>query len=146
MPVRLALAAALGAAALLCVAVTPAAADSSETRTETVTVDPNGHIAKDGTITLTGTYRCTDATGLALVSSSISQGDRSTVFGIGGTAARCDGAEHHWENSGKISPKTLKAGKAHVQATVTELRDGGPVLLLPAFHAVQEQDVTLTKK
>ncbi|MGW7820818.1 DUF6299 family protein [Streptomyces puniciscabiei] len=140
MPVRPALAAALGTAALLCAAVAPAAAADSP---ETVTVDPTGHIAKDGTITLSGTYRCTDASGVAFVSSSISQGDRTTVYGIGGSPAQCDGAEHHWENTGKIPPKSLKAGKAHVQATVTELRDGGVVLLLPAFHALKEQDVTL---
>ncbi|MGW7524480.1 DUF6299 family protein [Streptomyces sp. NPDC054783] len=144
MPVRPALAAALGAAALLCAAVPSAAAGPSET--ETVTVDPTGHIAKDGTITLTGTYRCSGASGVAFVSSSISQGDRTTVYGIGGTPARCDGAMHHWENSGKISPKSLKAGKAHVQATVTELRSGDLLLLLPAFHALKEQDVKLTKK
>ncbi|MGW2647436.1 DUF6299 family protein [Streptomyces sp. NPDC001393] len=144
MPLRPALAAALGAAALLCTAVAPAAAADSS---ETVTVDPTGHIAKDGTITLTGTYRCTDASGVAFVSTTVSQGDRTSVYGIGGTPARCDGAEHRWENTGRISPKQLKAGKAHVQATVTDLRSGGGLLLLlPDFHAVQEQDVTLTQK
>ncbi|MGV4981478.1 DUF6299 family protein [Streptomyces sp. NPDC001709] len=141
MPVRPALATALAAAALLCAAVGPAVADQSET----VTVDPNGRIDEDGTITLSGTYRCSSATGLAFVSSSISQGDRNVVYPIGGTTAQCDGAEHRWENSGTISQKTLKAGKAHVQATVTELRAGG-LLLLPAFHAVEEQDVKLTKE
>src|SRR5690348_6078149 len=126
---RPALAAALGAAALLCAAVGPASADPSET----VTVDPTGRIADDGTITLSGTYRCSGSTGLAFVSSSISQGDHTSVYPIGGTAAQCDGAEHRWENSGTISPRTLKAGKAHVQVTITELRAGG-LLLLPAFH------------
>lgn len=143
MPARPALAAALGTAALLCAAVAPAAADASET----VTVDKTGHITKDGTVTLSGTYRCTGAEGIAFVSSSISQADknRKIVYGIGGSAAECDGAEHRWENSGKVSPDDIKAGKAHVQATVTELRSGG-LLLLPAFHAVQEKDVTLSRK
>ncbi|GHE01560.1 DUF6299 family protein [Streptomyces alanosinicus] len=138
MPARPVLAAALGAAALLCAAVAPAAADSSET----VTVDKTGHVTKDGAITLTGTYRCTGATGPAFVSSTVSQGDRSFVYGIGGSAAQCDGAEHHWENTSTFSPSPFKSGKAHVQATVTELRSGG-LLLLPDFHATKEQDITL---
>ncbi|KUN04825.1 hypothetical protein AQI95_18220 [Streptomyces yokosukanensis] len=138
MPARPVLATALGAAALLCAAVAPAAADSSET----VTIDKTGHVAEDGTITLTGTYRCTGAAGLAFVSSTISQGDRTFVYGIGGSAARCDGAEHHWENTSSFSPNPFKAGKAHVQATITELRSGG-LLLLPDIHATKEQDITL---
>ncbi|MEU6770396.1 DUF6299 family protein [Streptomyces sp. NPDC046759] len=142
MPLRPALAAALGAAALLCAAAGPAAAGSAET----VTVDRTGHVAKDGTVTLTGTYRCTGATGVAFVSSSISQGSRTTAYGIGGTAARCDGAKHRWKNSGKVSSEALKAGKAYVQATVTELRPGGLLLLVPAFHAMQQKDVTLNRK
>ncbi|GHI02280.1 hypothetical protein AQI88_26740 [Streptomyces cellostaticus] len=141
MPVRPALAALFGAAALLCTAVGPAAADPSET----VTVDPTGTIASDGTVTLSGTYRCTGASGPAFVSSSIGQGDPNVEHGIGGTLAQCDGAEHHWENSGKVTPNPFKAGKVRVQATVTELRPGG-LLLLPAFHAVQGKDVKLTKK
>ncbi|MEV5873241.1 DUF6299 family protein [Streptomyces sp. NPDC052101] len=138
MPARHALAAALGAAALLCAAVAPAAADS----TETVTIDKTGHVTKDGTVTLSGTYRCTGAGDIVFVSSTVSQGDRTAVYGIGGTTARCDGAEHRWENTSKISPNTLKSGKAHVQATVTELRSGG-LLLLPDFHAIEDQDITL---
>ncbi|MEU1406471.1 DUF6299 family protein [Streptomyces sp. NPDC005728] len=149
MPLRPALAAVLGAAALLCVAAGPATADTpkprTKTTTEAVTVDPTGSIAPDGTVTLTGTYRCSDATGLAFVSSSIGQGDPDVKHGIGGTLAQCDGAEHRWENSGKPAPESFKADKAHVQATVTELRPGG-LLLLPVFHATKDQDVKLTKK
>ncbi|WP_369392522.1 DUF6299 family protein [Streptomyces sp. CG1] len=141
MPARPVLAAALGAAALLCAAVAPAAADP----TESVTIDKTGHVAKDGTITLSGTYRCTGVTGMAFVSSTVSQGDRTSVYPIGGTAAQCDGAEHRWENTSRISPNPLKTGKAHVQVTVTELRAGG-LLLLPDFHAVEDQDITLDQQ
>ncbi|MGW0767365.1 DUF6299 family protein [Streptomyces sp. NPDC002676] len=140
MPVRPVLAAALGTAALLCAAAGPVAADPSET----VTVDPAGRIAPDGTVTLSGTYRCTGGTGPVFVSSSVSQGDKSLKHGIGGTTARCDGAEHRWENSGQVSPQSLKAGAAHVEATLMELRPAG-IVPLPAFHAVQEQDIALTQ-
>ncbi|KOV69190.1 DUF6299 family protein [Streptomyces sp. MMG1121] len=141
MPVRPALAAALGAAALLCTAVGPVAADNSET----VTVDPTGKLASDGTVTLSGTYRCTAGTGPVFVSSSVSQGDPHVHNGIGGSDAQCDGAKHTWQNSGKVDDETLKAGSAHVQATLLELRPSG-IVPLPFFHAVKEQDVKLVKK
>ncbi|MFG2121470.1 DUF6299 family protein [Streptomyces sp. NPDC048710] len=140
MPVRPALAAALGAAALLCAAA-PATADVGET----VTVAPTGRIAADGTVTLSGTYRCTGNTGPVFVSSSVSQDDPGLKHGIGGSAALCDGAEHPWQNSGKVSADSLKAGTAHVEATLMELRPAG-IVPLPAFHALQEQDVTLVQQ
>ncbi|MFI0166301.1 DUF6299 family protein [Streptomyces sp. NPDC017095] len=134
------LAAALGAAALLCAAAVPAAADPAEL----VTVDPVGRIAPDGTVTLSGSYRCTGGTGPVFVSSSLSQGDARVRHGIGGGLAQCDGAEHRWQNSGKISTEAPAAGPARVQATLMELRPTG-ILLLPSFHALTDQDVTLTQ-
>ncbi|MEU6665314.1 DUF6299 family protein [Streptomyces sp. NPDC046727] len=141
MPVRPVLATVLGAAALVCTAVGPAAADPAET----VTIDSVGRITADGTVTLAGTYRCTGGTGPVLISASVSQGDPGLKHAIGGGVAQCDGAEHRWENSGQVSLEKLKGGKAHVEATLTELRPSG-VLLLPAFHAVTDKDVTLTQK
>ncbi|MEU6506246.1 MULTISPECIES: DUF6299 family protein [Streptomyces] len=141
MPVRPALAAALGAAALLCAAAVPAGADPAET----VTVDPTGSIAADGTVTLSGTYRCLSGTGPVLVSSSVSQSDPRVKHGIGGSAARCDGAEHRWQNSGKVSLETLKAGAAHVQATLLEMRPAG-IALMPVFHAIDDLDIALVNR
>jgi hypothetical protein len=149
MPVRPALASALGAAALLGAAVGPAGADPAAP-SETVTVDATGKLASDGTVTLSGTYRCTAGSGPVFVSSSISQSSPGVRYGIGGSGAKCDGAEHHWKNSGKPGDETLKSGKAHVQATLMELRptDTGLIgnLPLPAFHATADQDITLAKK
>ncbi|OIJ94348.1 hypothetical protein BIV25_22330 [Streptomyces sp. MUSC 14] len=152
MPVRPALASALGAAALLCAAVGPAGADPAAPAapSETVTVDATGKLASDGTVTLSGTYRCTAGSGPVFVSSSISQSSPGVRYGIGGSGAKCDGAEHHWKNSGKPGDETLKAGKAHVQATLMELRptDTGLIgnLPLPAFHAAADKDITLAKQ
>ncbi|WP_330337299.1 DUF6299 family protein [Streptomyces sp. NBC_00557] len=140
MPVRPALAAALGAVALLCVASGPAGADPAET----VTVDTTGRIASDGTVTLSGSYRCTAGTGPVFVTSSLSQRDPRVRHGIGGGIAQCDGAEHRWQNSGTVDSEVLKAGRAHVQATLMEMRPVG-IVPLPAFHAVTDQDVTLAQ-
>ncbi|MDT0611458.1 DUF6299 family protein [Streptomyces lancefieldiae] len=141
MPVRVrsaALAAAAGAALLL--PATPAAFAAADT--ETVTVDRTGRIASDGTVTLSGTYRCTAGTGPVFVSSSVSQSNPSVRYGIGGTRAVCDGQEHRWVNRGRAFANALKSGEAHVEASLMELRPTSG-LLLPHFHAWQEQAVTL---
>jgi len=128
-------------AALLLLAAAPAATASADPY-ETVTVDPTGSIAPDGTVTLSGTYRCLGNSGLVFVSSSVPQGDPSVRHGIGGPRAVSDGTEHSRENSGKPSSDPLAPGAAQVEATVMELSAGGG-LPLPRFHAVQRQDITL---
>jgi hypothetical protein len=134
-------AAAAGAALFLfAVPALPASADANET----VTVDPVGRIAEDGTVTLSGTYRCTGGTGPVFVSSSVSQRSPSVRQGIGGTRAVCDGVEHVWENTGKPTPGALEPGQARVEATLMELSPQGG-LPLPRFHAVGQQDITLTE-
>ncbi|MBD0838289.1 DUF6299 family protein [Streptomyces sp. TRM68416] len=138
MPVRTALAAAAGAALLL-----TAAPSATADPYETVTVDPTGTVAADGTVTLSGTYRCTGGTGPVFVSSSVAQASPTTRYGIGGTRAVCDGAEHRWQNTGKPST-TLEPGTAHVEATVMELSPAGG-LPLPRFHAAHQQDITLVE-
>ncbi|MGW1130764.1 DUF6299 family protein [Streptomyces griseoluteus] len=140
MPVRPAIAAALGGTALLYALAAPAAAAPGES----VTVDSTARLAADGTVTLSGTYRCLPGTGPVFVSSSVSQADPRVRHGIGGSAARCDGAEHRWENTGKVSSETLRTGAAHVQADVMELRPSG-LAPLPVFHATQDQDIVLVR-
>ncbi|GLW48248.1 hypothetical protein Stsp02_39100 [Streptomyces sp. NBRC 14336] len=140
MPVRTAaLGAASATALLLLLAPTTPAAPF-----ESVTVDPTGTIAADGTVTLSGTYRCTGGTGPVFVSSSVGAPDADVRHGIGGTRAICDGTEHRWQNTGKPRPAAVKPGPAQVEATLMELRTGGG-LPLPAFHAQSKQDVTLVK-
>ncbi len=81
-------------------------------------------------------------TGPVFVSSSVNQSTPNVSYGIGGTAAVCDGAEHRWENSGKAPKDALKAGAAKVEATLMELRGSG-ILVIPVPHAVSHHDVTL---
>ncbi|KOX06434.1 hypothetical protein ADK65_01410 [Streptomyces sp. NRRL B-1140] len=145
MRVRSLLGAAAGAALLLLTGAGAAPATASALApTGSVTVDAVGRITADGTITLSGTYRCSGSSGPVFVSSSVSQGSSTTRYGIGGTRAVCDGAEHRWVNSGRVGSGALAAGPAHVEATVVELRSFGG-LPLPVFHAVDNQDITLTR-
>ncbi|MEV8596895.1 DUF6299 family protein [Streptomyces sp. NPDC052012] len=146
MPVRPALTAAAAAALLLLGtgAVAAPSAAASAAPGETVTVNTVGRIAADGTVTLSGTYRCTGATGPVFVSSSVRQGASSTVrYGVGGTRAVCDGRVHAWKNTGSVPAGAVEAGAADVEATVTELRSFGG-LPLPVIHVVARQDVKLT--
>lgn len=140
--VRQALGAATAAALLLLVAPSAVAVSGPY---DQVTVDPTGRVAADGTVSISGTYRCLSGTGPAFVSSSVSQGDPRVRHGIGGTSAVCDGAVHPWTNSEKRTPGTLVPGDAHVEATLMELSPGAGGLPLPAFHARQQQDISLTE-
>ncbi|MFF6994561.1 DUF6299 family protein [Streptomyces sp. NPDC008313] len=130
---------------LLAAPATAAVADAASDIPESVTVDSTGVIAPDGTVTLSGTYRCVSHTGPVFVSSSLAQGDSGVRYGIGGTAAICDGAEHGWTNVSRLGEHPFKAGDAHVEATLMEMRPALLGLPLPAFHATNEQSVTLTR-
>ncbi|MEU9520605.1 DUF6299 family protein [Streptomyces sp. NPDC048224] len=139
-----ALATAAGATLLLLAApAVTAAPHDARLVAESVTVDPTGRLAADGSVTLSGTYRCTGGTGPVYVSSTVSQTDPSVRYGVGGTRAVCDGLEHRWVNTGTPDTVVLKPGAAHVEATLMELRPMG-IVPLPSFHARQAQDVTLT--
>ncbi|MFD9792505.1 DUF6299 family protein [Streptomyces sp. NPDC059070] len=107
-----------------------------------VTADTVGTVAPDGTVTLSGTYRCTlTAPGPVFISSSVRVGN--VRYGIGGTAANCDGAEHTWTNhdrpgfGGRVTP-----GPAEVDATLVQL-DGRGGLPLPSVVASDRHDVDL---
>ncbi|WP_369214274.1 DUF6299 family protein [Streptomyces flavofungini] len=130
----------IAASLLLCTAT---AADALAAPGETVTVNSTGRLAADGTVTLSGTYRCTGGGNPIFVSSSLAQGTKNVRYGIGGTRAVCDGKQHTWTNTGRPST-VLKPGAGHVEATVMELnlQSGLP---LPRFHAVQRQDITLAR-
>ncbi|GGS36556.1 DUF6299 family protein [Streptomyces violaceus] len=135
-----------GAALLLLTGATAAPATASAAAPyETVTVDSVGRITADGTVTLSGTYRCRSAIGPVFVSSSVSQGVSTTRYGIGGTRAVCDGVKHRWVNTGRPTPGVLAPGAAHVEATLMELRTFSG-LPLPSFHAVHGRDISLTRR
>ncbi|MFD9042066.1 DUF6299 family protein [Streptomyces bottropensis] len=133
---------AVAGAALLLLSAAPSAGAAYDS-SETVTIDPTGYVAPDGTLTLSGTYRCLGSSGPVFVSFSLQQGDSRVRKGVGGSSAVCDGAEHAWTNTDRAEPGRYLPGPARVEATVTELSGGG--LPLPRFHAVRQQDITLVE-
>ncbi|MGW4159261.1 DUF6299 family protein [Streptomyces sp. NPDC004788] len=138
MRVRLAVTAA-AAGALLALTATTAHAGPADG----LAVDPQGTIAADGTVTLSGSYRCDDdGAGPVFVASTLVQGDRST--GIGGTQAVCDGQVHTWTNSAVVKEPGYLPGEARVEASLMQLDPTGPLgLPMPDFRAQQSQDVVL---
>ncbi len=108
---------------------------------DTVTVDAAGRIAEDGTITLSGTYRCSaPRTGPVFVSSKVTQGDAQA--GIGGTAATCDGREHTWRNAGGTL-ETFTPGAARIESHLVQLDTSRGFVPVPVFLATRRGDLTL---
>lgn len=107
---------------------------------DAVSVGATGTLGSDGSVTLSGTYRCGPAAGQVFVSSNLRIGDvrQST----GSTKADCDGREHSWTTIDK--PRYLKAapGPAEAQATLLTLGSGGG-LPLPTLLAADRQNITL---
>ncbi|WKX70159.1 DUF6299 family protein [Streptomyces sp. XD-27] len=139
-------AALLAAAAPLPAAAAPgrAAAPAPEQGYE-LTIDPRGYVGPNGSIRLSGTYRCTKggAVGLTFISSTLEQGDQQR--GIGGTAADCDGKVHRWtntDNAALIVGESYAPGKARVKATILRLSmESG--LPLPDVLTAEQQSVQM---
>ncbi|WP_344444772.1 DUF6299 family protein [Kitasatospora nipponensis] len=107
---------------------------------DSVTVDQVGTLAADGTITLSGSYRCAAGTpGTVLVGSTLRTAAES--HGVGGTVATCDGASHAWTNRGRPEQSSVTSGPAHVDATLLSLSPTG--LPLPTVLAAGAQDIDL---
>ncbi|MFG2652612.1 DUF6299 family protein [Streptomyces sp. NPDC048436] len=107
-----------------------------------VTVNRTGTIAPDGTVTLSGTYRClSDGTpGPVFVSSALVKGYTST--GVGGTLAVCDGQVREWTNTSRGTNTQYKPGEVTVRAHLMKLatKSGLP---LPQPLAQEEAQVKL---
>ncbi|MEU8763752.1 DUF6299 family protein [Streptomyces sp. NPDC048659] len=140
MRARLAVAGALLAATAT---VPTAHAGPAAPAADTVTVDPRGTLAADGTVTLSGTYRCADdSAGPVFVSSTLVQGTHSA--GIGGTQAVCDGQVRPWTNSAVVKDPAYRPGPAQVQAALMQLVATGPLgTPTPDFTVEQDRDITL---
>ncbi|MFE1548546.1 DUF6299 family protein [Streptomyces sp. NPDC058718] len=129
---------ALAAGALLVAAVAPLAQAGEA---DGLSVHGYGTVA-DGTVTLSGTYRCADdSAGPVFVSSTLVQGNRSA--GIGGTRAVCDGETHGWVNTSVVKDPAYQPGAARVEATLMQLTAGEMGLPTPGFLATEESDVEL---
>ncbi len=146
-PRVLAAAVALAAAASTAPAPAAAAPRAAPASTGAMTIDRTASLAPDGTVTMTGTYRCTVTrpAGLVVVGSNVIQGARYS--GIGGSTAVCDGKEHRWRNTARPAHVTYQPGPARADGTLMQFRRDKTGIPLPYFLAVvKEQDITLVTR
>ncbi|MEU7009534.1 DUF6299 family protein [Streptomyces sp. NPDC046332] len=123
--------------------VATAAGAAHASSADDLSVDAYGTVAADGTVTVSGTYRCLDdSAGPVFVSSTLVQEDRSA--GIGGTRAVCDGQVRDWSNTAVVKEPGYRPGAARVKATLMQLTPSGPLgVPMPGFLAAQDSDVIL---
>ncbi|MCP3820370.1 DUF6299 family protein [Streptomyces sp. A3M-1-3] len=132
---------------ILVAAAFPVATEAAEPY-DSVSVQQYGHLAADGLVTLSGTYRCINDSGSGPVFVATTLKQNSASHSIGGSTAVCDGQEHPWTNTGKVDTRSTEgavyaAGAAQVEARLMSLRTAGGWLPLPHFLAGQESPVTL---
>jgi hypothetical protein len=128
------------ATAALVTVLTPGSA-GAQAAPGTITIDRTGQIAPNGTITLTGTYRCSSPQpGPVLVGAKLTQ--EGATASVGGTTARCDGKLHTWRNTGPTE-SPFKAGAARGEATLFGLDSSGGMGPLPFFVDTDRQDLNL---
>ncbi|MFF4158413.1 DUF6299 family protein [Streptomyces sp. NPDC001678] len=135
---------AAGALACLATAAPMAQAAPAPRSTGSMTIDPSATLAPDGTLTMSGSYRCTvvEHTGTVFVASNVLQNRRTE--GIGGSRAVCDGARHRWRNSARPYGASLRPGPARADGTLLQMSSDRGGIPLPRFLTVaRERDITL---
>lgn len=134
MPGRRMALAALPALAATAVFTAPATATPFDSA---ISVQPYAHIGDDGTITLSGTYRCNDPSpvGAIQITASVIQDGVHLTTGAGD--AVCDGAEHEWESRAKLRHTPgIHPGRARAEARLQEIRLSG--LMPQSLHTLAE--------
>ncbi|MFD3720677.1 DUF6299 family protein [Streptomyces sp. NPDC058674] len=103
-----------------------------------ISVQRDARIVEHGTVTLSGTYRCSapSPVGTVQIAATLVQGH--TRLGFGGEEAVCDGREHAWEATGSLRmTPDVQAGPAEARVRLQEIgRSGG--LLPTSLRTVAE--------
>lgn len=108
---------------------------------DAVAMAATGEFAADGTVTLSGTYRCAPGhRGTVFVSSKLVQGGAGS--GIGGTIATCDGRPHPWTNQGRPHAEAAP-GAAQGEATLLLLDTSRGFVPVPVVLAMDRRDLEL---
>ncbi|MEU5976985.1 DUF6299 family protein [Streptomyces sp. NPDC047315] len=129
-------------AAALATGLTPGTA-SAQFAPDTITVDPVARLAKDGAVTLTGTYRCSSLrSGPVLIGvKALQAGTRADTDG---TIATCDDRVHSWTSSGRANSGAFVPGAARGEAAMVEL-DLSRGLPIPHVITYGENALTLRR-
>jgi hypothetical protein len=133
----------VGAAACAALMLTAPSARADAGSFAYVTIDARGYVAEDGTLTLSGTYRCDESSGPVYLASNIRQSHSRATYAVNGATAFCDGDRHDWAHTSRADPGRYRPGPAHVRVNLVELRTGANGLPTPYWQAKHQQDITL---
>lgn len=130
-------------AAALATGLSPTSA-AAQSGLDSVTINSTGQVTEDGTITLSGTYRCsTNRPGPVFIGSKVTQGDARAD--VGGTLATCDGRNHTWRNSGQTDAEFVAAA-ARGEATLLQLDFSGGLIPFPRVLGTDQRDLKLQER
>ncbi|MGT2528837.1 DUF6299 family protein [Streptomyces nojiriensis] len=104
-----------------------------------ISVRPDVRIAGDGSITLSGTYHCEQASPMGAMQVKAAVLQEGHQLSIGGAQVVCDGTERVWEaHAPGFATRSVRPGRATVSAELQEIHLSG---LMPSAVATVAQDV-----
>ncbi|MEV8532808.1 DUF6299 family protein [Streptomyces sp. NPDC051211] len=112
-----------------------------------ISVQPYGHISENGTVTLSGTYRCTtpSPSGAVQISATIVQD--GTRLGFGGEEAVCDGEQRKWSATGSLRmTPNIHPGGAGAEVRLQSVRPSGGLIPHVSYVAEEHRDVELVER
>lgn len=120
---------ALAALSALTAATALTASASAAHNGNEISVQRDAQIGEHGTVTLSGTYRCTPPSPMGTVQIAATLVQEGTRLGFGGGEADCDGAVHRWEATGtlRMTPD-VHPGAAGAEVRLQEIARSGGLL------------------
>ncbi|GLF97064.1 DUF6299 family protein [Streptomyces yaizuensis] len=113
---------------------------SAQFAPDTISIAPAAGIAADGSLTLSGTYRCFRHSGAVLIGAKALQRDARAEFD--GDMAVCDGRAHNWSGTAPATG-TFETGAARGEAVLIHLDSSQGFVPLPVIVDTHTADLEL---
>ncbi|MET7764318.1 DUF6299 family protein [Streptomyces sp. NPDC005393] len=111
---------------------------------DNLTIDRTGYVARGGTVSLYGTYRCVrDGMDFPRATILLTLTQDQEHHGIGGAAAICDGQTRRWAVEG-VGEGWYERGLAYAQGRLVKFGDDEDFVPLPHTVADAEREIRLT--
>ncbi|WP_158717867.1 DUF6299 family protein [Streptomyces sp. NRRL F-2664] len=141
-PARRMALAALSALAAITLSGTTAAATVFQ---QAVSVHHDAHVAGDGTVTLSGTYHCEQASPAGAMQIRATVEQEGGRLSIGAEQPVCDGTERRWVATAPGRWVDVRPGRAVVTAELQEIRFSGLMPKSVTTVAQDRQDVEIRR-
>ncbi|RNG38441.1 DUF6299 family protein [Streptomyces botrytidirepellens] len=108
-----------------------------------VTVNRIGYVSSNGTVALSGTYRCLrDGADIPRADILVTLTQGQVRYGLGGSPALCDGVTHTWSVQDGAGVRFVP-GPALVESSLLRFEAVQQFVPLPRTAAVRERAITL---